>query len=234
MFLAADGSEWGGTPTGAAGREFRAPQAENPILGERSVTKGILERRIIGALLLCTVIVVSGCASPDVTIDVQRCSRIQRLAILPLTDGPGLRAKNSGNAVAGFVLDKLTRSGRFRVIERSKLKAIMDEADMQAADFIDPDTAAKIGKLAGVDAVVTGSVSQYDYEKTVVHIYIIPIVSRTYRVGMSVRIIDVDGGAIIYANSASGSSGSNYTQAGRRAADKLFDPLFRQVKPAPG
>jgi hypothetical protein len=170
-----------------------------------------------------------GCADRDLVMDVQRCSQISRLAVLPFSDGPGASAVNSGPAVAGFVLERLAQSGKYQLVERSRLKTILDEHDLEAADLIDPATAAKVGKLAGVEAVVTGSVSQYDQDKSIVYIYIIPIITRSYRVGATIRIIDVDGGMIIYAKSASGSSSSNYTSAGKKAIDKAFKPLFAKV-----
>jgi hypothetical protein len=175
-----------------------------------------------------------GCADQDLVMDVQRCSQVQRVAVLPFADGPGPNAINSGNAVAGFVLDCLVQGGRYQLVERSRLKAIMDERELQAADLIDPATAAEVGKAAGVDAVITGSVSQYDYDKTTVYIYIVPVTSWKYCVGATVRIIDVNDGTIIYANSESGSSGSNYTEAGKKAIDKAFKPLFAKVRRSVG
>jgi curli biogenesis system outer membrane secretion channel CsgG len=175
-----------------------------------------------------------GCADQDLVMDVQRCSEVQRLAVLPFADGPGPSGLNSGSAVAGFVLDCLVQGGRYQLVERSRLKAIMDERELQAADLIDPATAAEVGKAAGVDAVITGSVSQYDSDKTVVYIHIIPVITRSYRVGATVRIIDVNDGMIIYANSESGSSGSNYTEAGKKAIDKAFKPLFAKVRRSVG
>lgn len=178
-------------------------------------------------LLIPVFLVWGGCSAPrkELVIDTGRIAQIRRVAVLPFADGPGANAVNLGNAVAGLVVDRLSRSDRFRVIERSQLKSIMDELDMKASDMIDPATAAKVGKLAGVEAVIMGSVSQYDFDKTVVYIYIIPVVSWSYRVGASVRIIDVNGGDVIFAHSASGSSSADYTNAGVRAVDKLLAPL---------
>jgi curli biogenesis system outer membrane secretion channel CsgG len=163
-------------------------------------------------------------------MDQQRCAAISRIAVLPFTDGPGDHAMNSGNAVAGFITERLAQIGRFRLVERSQLKSIMDELDLQAADLIDPATAAKVGKLAGVDAVVTGSVSQYDSDKTVVYLHVVPIVGWSYKIGATVRIVDVNGGAIVYSNSASGASASDFTEAGKQAVTKMVQPLLNELR----
>ena len=175
-------------------------------------------------------VALAGCTEPDLVMDLQRCSEVRRLAILPFTDGPGNDGLNSGTAVAGFVLDLLVRSGQYQLVERSRLKAIMSEMDLQATDLIDPSTAARVGKVAGVDAVVTGSVSQYNSDKTVVYIYIVPVIGWKYQIGTTVRMVDVQNGAIIYSNSGAGQSGKNYTEAGKKAVETAFKPLFSRVK----
>ncbi len=80
--------------------------------------------------------------------------------------------------------------------------------------------------MLGVQGVILGSVSQYDMDKTTVYVHVIPIVSKDYKIGATLRLIDVSNGEIIYAHSACGSSGSDFTQAGRQAAQKLLDPLL--------
>ena len=121
---------------------------------------------LMGCLSL---VLLVGCANQprDFVLDAQRCGQVHRVAVLPFSDGPGTDGVNSGNSMAGFVLDRLIQGNRLEVVERSRLKAIMAELDLQAADLVDPRTAAKVGKLAGVDAVVTGSVSQYNYDRAI-------------------------------------------------------------------
>lgn len=187
----------------------------------------------IAFVFACTLTALSGCAEPFTGVmDTQRLSQVQRMAVVSFTDGPGVGAVNSGNAVVGFLIDRLAQSGRFKLIERAQIRRILEEQDLQASDLIDPATAARIGKIAGVDAIVTGSVNQYDSDKTIVHIYVIPIVSWSYRVGASVRIVDVQDGEIIYTNSKSGSSGKDYNEAGTQAVEKLLSPMLTALAKA--
>ena len=85
-----------------------------------------------------------------------------------------------------------------------------------------------------MEAVITGSVSQYDKDKTVVYVYVVPIVGWSYKVGATLRMIDASNGDIVYAHSASGSSGNNYTEAGQEAVKKLLGPLLTSMKTSKG
>jgi curli biogenesis system outer membrane secretion channel CsgG len=179
---------------------------------------------------LAPFLALAGCATAPEVMNLERCAHVSRVAVLPFTDGPGSAGLNSGNAVAGLVVERLAQAGKYRLVERGKLRAILDEQDLQATDLVDPATAAQIGKLAGVDAVITGSVSEYDKEKTVVYIYVVPVISWRYTAGATVRLVDVENADVIYAHSASVASGKNYTEAGQQAVARLLEPLLRGGK----
>ncbi|MCI5157099.1 MAG: hypothetical protein D3906_01420 [Candidatus Electrothrix sp. AUS1_2] len=56
----------------------------------------------------------------------------------------------------------LASSGKgFRVIDRTHLKSIIKENKLSATGLIDPATARKLGKIAGVDALVTGTLTPF-------------------------------------------------------------------------
>ena len=129
-------------------------------------------------LLAACLASVLGCAEAPELMNVQRLSEVRCLAVLPFEDGPGTQGRNSGRAVAGFLTSELTKCPKFRIIERSKLKSLMDEQDLQVTDIVDTETAVKVGKILGVDGIILGAVSQYDMDKTTVYIHIVPIVTR--------------------------------------------------------
>ncbi len=49
----------------------------------------------------------------------------------------------------------------FRVIDRTHLKSIIKEHKLSATGLIDPEAARKLGKIAGVDALVTGTLTPF-------------------------------------------------------------------------
>lgn len=63
--------------------------------------------------------------------------------------------------VSNLITNALVKDGSYSVIERSKIDAILQEQDLGASGRINPETAAQIGRVLGVDAVVIGAVTQF-------------------------------------------------------------------------
>ena len=70
-----------------------------------------------------------------------------------------------GKGVCDLIVDELVNDGTFSVIERKQLDTILDEQDFSNSDRANPGSAAKIGKLLGVDAIIVGSITQFGVEK---------------------------------------------------------------------
>lgn len=70
-----------------------------------------------------------------------------------------------GAGVSDIVIKNLVRSGNYRVIERRALEAILAEQDLSNSDRANLGSAAQIGRLLGVDAIVVGSITQFGTEK---------------------------------------------------------------------
>jgi curli biogenesis system outer membrane secretion channel CsgG len=72
---------------------------------------------------------------------------------------------NLGQAAADELTTQLVNSGRFTVIERAQLAAIMAEQNLGASGRVTGDTAARIGKLLGAQLILTGSITQFSIER---------------------------------------------------------------------
>jgi curli biogenesis system outer membrane secretion channel CsgG len=66
-----------------------------------------------------------------------------------------------GKGIADLLVDKLVNDGTYSVIERKMLDKIIAEQNFSNSDRADPNSAAKIGKILGVDAIVIGSITQF-------------------------------------------------------------------------
>lgn len=73
-----------------------------------------------------------------------------------------------GKGIADLLVDKLVGDGTYSVIERKMLDKIIAEQNLSNSDRVDPNSAAKIGKVLGVDAIIIGSITQFgrDDKKT--------------------------------------------------------------------
>jgi len=88
----------------------------------------------------------------------------------------------------------------FRVFERAKLDLILQEQNLQNfSGLVDPTTAVKLGKMIGVDSIVTGSLTNVAFVKGGwIIIGGIRIRKSYVKVVMTIRLIDVQTGEILY------------------------------------
>ncbi len=66
--------------------------------------------------------------------------------------------KQFADAVTETMITKLVNLRRFKVIERSAIDKVMKEQKFQTSGIVDDKTAVKLGKVAGADAIIVGSI----------------------------------------------------------------------------
>jgi curli biogenesis system outer membrane secretion channel CsgG len=66
-----------------------------------------------------------------------------------------------GKGITDLLVTYLVKDGSYSVIERNALDKIMAEQNFSNSDRADPNSAARIGKLLGVDAIIVGSITQF-------------------------------------------------------------------------
>src|SRR3954447_25951769 len=69
-----------------------------------------------------------------------------------------------GKGITDLLVKYLVKDGTYSVIERKSLDKIMAEQNFSNSDRANPTSAAKLGKLLGVDAIITGSITQFGGE----------------------------------------------------------------------
>jgi curli biogenesis system outer membrane secretion channel CsgG len=69
-----------------------------------------------------------------------------------------------GKGISDLLVTYLVKDGSYSVIERKALDKILAEQNFSNSDRANPNSAAKIGKLLGVDAIVVGSITQFGNE----------------------------------------------------------------------
>lgn len=138
------------------------------------------------------------------------------VAVLPYANKAAVSQQLSladASLVSEFVIEQLLDAERFNVIEREMLEAIMKEHSFNMSGMVDPMTAVQIGKLAGVQYLVAGSVTGLSTKKSGASY------SDTYWGGagfnkntvianVTIRFIDVETGRIVLAASGTGESAS--------------------------
>ena len=103
-------------------------------------------------------------------------------------------------AATDLMINALVNTDHFRIFERNKLEAILQEQDFQVSSGrVDPSTAVKIGKMIGVDSIVTGSVTSIMFSKSGgITLGPLNLKKSTATVTVTVRAINVTTGEIIF------------------------------------
>jgi len=66
-----------------------------------------------------------------------------------------------GKGISDLMVTQLVKDGVYSVIERKAIDKIVTEQNFSNSDRANSDTAAKIGRILGVDAIIIGSITQF-------------------------------------------------------------------------
>ena len=81
-----------------------------------------------------------------------------KIAIIEFSDIQG-NITNLGRYLAEELTTRLYRTGKFEVVERQLLNTILQEHQLSISGIIDENSVVELGKILGVDAIATGSIT---------------------------------------------------------------------------
>ena len=167
------------------------------------------------------------CLALVLAADGASAQQKKRVAILSFDDAAveasAAKAVGTSQDVGGFLADvvvkELLKGTTYTVIERRAIDQVLKEQNFSNSNRVDPKTAAAIGRLLGVDAIIMGSVTQFGVEESAVALGSGPLgrvtrgvlgggkrVNTKATVGLTARMVDTKTGEILTAASGSGES----------------------------
>lgn len=146
-------------------------------------------------------------------------------------------------AMQDVFVTELVKSGKFRVIDREQLAALMREKNLSLSGDVDPATAVRAGKLLGVQYFLTGAVTEYGIEDaggSAPSIGGLPSFSfkkRKFTAAANARMIDTETGEILWADEARAQEKAGKLRIGgagggvddRRMFDKVMKPIVQEL-----
>ncbi len=81
-----------------------------------------------------------------------------KIAVVPFQDLSNDTVTTFGKYIAEELTTALFSSGKFNIVERNLLNKVLDELKLAQTGAVDPSSAKELGKITGVDAVVTGTI----------------------------------------------------------------------------
>jgi len=145
--------------------------------------------------------------------------------------------KNGASAAQDVFVTELVKSRKFVVVEREKINAIMQEKGLTLGGDIDPKTAMQLGKILGLNYMLTGAVTEYGNTDTHAHgsgIGNLPsfgVHKRNFVAALNARLINVSTGEIVWADEARKEESSSSVSVGGFGGgvndDRMFDKVLK-------
>src|SRR5947207_9717858 len=131
-----------------------------------------MKRAVFAILLLCLALPLETLAQATAAASTTPPARKKRVAILDFDYGTVHKDVYAlfgsdvdvGKGIGDLLVKHLVKDGSYSVIERKALDKIMAEQNFSNSDRANPTSAAKLGKLLGVDAIIVGSITQFGGE----------------------------------------------------------------------
>ena len=151
----------------------------------------------------------------------------------------------AGRQAQDILVTELVKSGKYRVIEREQLQAIMQEKHLSLSGDIDPKTAIQFGKMLGVEYLIAGAVTELgvtDRNASVPGGFLrglpsVSVRSQKMEAALDARAFSTSTGEIVWADTAKDeTSDSSVYVAGagggandRNKVDKLMRPVVQKL-----
>jgi len=136
----------------------------------------------------------------------------KKVAVLDFENKARYGKGRLGDAATDILVTELVKSDQFIVIERQKLDVLLAEQNLERREFMDPNTAAQTGRVLGVNAIVTGAVTQFGVKTEGTDVMGYKKKVQTAECVVDIRVVDVETGQILYADSGKGVFTSEATQ----------------------
>ncbi len=170
-----------------------------------------------------------------------------RVGIVDFVNKTSYGAGRLGTSASDILTTELFKTGAFILVERAQLQQVLGEQALGQTGAVNPETAAQAGKLMGLNAIVTGSISQFGISTGGTDLGVWKQKVQTAKCVVDVRVADANTGQLLFADSGKGEfekkaqevlglgqrAGYDETlgqEALRSAITKFMDNLLQQLQ----
>jgi curli biogenesis system outer membrane secretion channel CsgG len=169
------------------------------------------------AFIISLLLTASACA-PSTSIKQRQGTTVQetkkveskytgprrRIGVIDFENKAPYAQARIGNTATDILITELVKSGKFIVVERDKINKIMEEQKLGESGAIDPATAAKVGRILGLNAIVTGSISQFGVKSEGKDFIVSQSKQQIVECTVDIRVVDAETGQVLLADSGKG------------------------------
>ncbi|KPK88784.1 MAG: hypothetical protein AMJ94_14150 [Deltaproteobacteria bacterium SM23_61] len=127
-----------------------------------------------------------------------------RVGVVDFVNKSSYGAGRLGTSASDILTTELFKTGAFIVVERAQLRRVLGEQSLGQSGAVNPETAAQAGKVLGLNALVTGSISQFGVSTGGADYGIYKQKVQTAKCAVDVRVVDATTGQLLFADSGKG------------------------------
>ncbi len=127
-----------------------------------------------------------------------------RVGIVDFVNKSSYGAGRLGTSASDILTTELFKTGAFILVERDRLKQVLGEQALGQTGVVNAETAAQAGKVLGLNALVTGSISQFGVSTAGADYGVYKQKVQTAKCTVDVRVVDASTGQLLFADSGKG------------------------------
>jgi TolB-like protein len=110
--------------------------------------------------------IIAGLRSAQTAVETKTTAQsirktVLKTAVVGFSERGNLGIPDAGEIIAEWMIPALNKTGAFEVYERLSLNKLMEEHSLGQTGLVSDETMAQIGRMRGVQAIVTGSVIKF-------------------------------------------------------------------------
>ncbi|OGR96740.1 MAG: hypothetical protein A2902_01680 [Elusimicrobia bacterium RIFCSPLOWO2_01_FULL_64_13] len=130
----------------------------------------------------------------------------RRVGVVDFENKSAYGQSRLGQAASDILITELVKTGKFIVVERDKVNKILEEQKLGLTGAIDSNTAAQMGRILGLNAIITGAISNFGVRTTGSDYLIAQSKRQEATCTVDIRAVDAETGQILLADSGKGVS----------------------------
>ncbi|HEY3346597.1 MAG TPA: GNA1162 family protein [Nitrospirota bacterium] len=172
-----------------------------------------LVKRSLAAALIASVVMLAGCGgggttrlfskpiSESIYVTYPEWGPNRDVAVMPLVNVS--KDKDAGQKVRDLLISEIYISGAFKdVVDEGEMLEVMKKLKLRDTDNLGKDSVKTLGDNLGVQAVIFGTVHEYNERS-----------SKGAQFAVSLRMVDVETGSILWLGNASKEGGGSISEA---------------------